>query len=189
MAFSFSKKLKRILMETDSDNETEAHFSRFMIIESMETPITNLSPFVIEKVISSNIKPITVKKKIKNQNLLVEKRNHADFLLKMTRFQNITVKTYPYKSLNISKEVARSKELSLCTIEEIKRDEKTRCKRSEESVYQKRGENNQKEHLHNDIRPGQNTKEYKSSRLFNGEGQAIRTQSIAMLQLSEIRPS
>ena len=34
----------------------------------------------------------------------VEKRNQADFLLKMTRFHNITVKTYPYKSLNISKE-------------------------------------------------------------------------------------
>ena len=50
----------------------------------------------------------------------VEKRNHADFLLKMTRFHNITVKTYPHKSLNISKGVVRSNELSLCTIEEIR---------------------------------------------------------------------
>ena len=38
----------------------------------------------------------------------------------MTKFHNITVKTYPHKSLNISKVVVRSKELSLYTIEEIK---------------------------------------------------------------------
>ena len=31
-------------------------------------------------------------------------------------------KTYPHKSLNISKRVVRSKELSLCTIKEIKRE-------------------------------------------------------------------
>ena len=38
----------------------------------------------------------------------------------MIRFHNITVKTYPHKSLDISKGVVRSKELSLCIIEEIK---------------------------------------------------------------------
>ena len=46
----------------------------------------------------------------------MEKRKHADFLLKMTKFHNINVKTYPHKSLN------ESKELSLCTLEEIKRE-------------------------------------------------------------------
>ena len=40
----------------------------------------------------------------------------------MTKFHNISVKTYPHKSLNVSSGVVRSKELSLCTIEEIKRD-------------------------------------------------------------------
>ena len=125
MAFSSSTPLKRTLKETDSDNETEACFPRFIIIESTETLITNLLPSVIEKVISSNIKSITVKKQqLKNQILLVEveKRNQDDFLLNMTRFHNITVKTYPHKSLNISKVVVRSKELSLCTIEAIKRE-------------------------------------------------------------------
>ena len=39
----------------------------------------------------------------------------------MTKFHNIAVKTYPHKSLNINKGVGRSKELSLCTIEEIKK--------------------------------------------------------------------
>ena len=97
-------------------------FPRFMIIESTETPITNLSPFLIEKVIPSNMTLLHVKK-IKNQTLLVEvdKRKNADFLLKMTKFHTINVKTYPHKSLNISKGVVRSKELSLCTIDEIKK--------------------------------------------------------------------
>ena len=53
----------------------------------------------------------------------VDKRKNADFLLKMTKF-HINVKTYPHKSLNISKGVVRSKELSLCTIEEIKKEMK-----------------------------------------------------------------
>ena len=99
----------------------------------MEMPITNLSPFLIEKVISSNMTPVHVKKKIKNQTLLVEVDKR-----KMTKFHTINVKTYPHKSLNISKGVVRSKELSLCTIEEIKNEE-TSCNRSKESYNQKRG--------------------------------------------------
>ena len=88
-------------------------------------PITNLSPFLIEKVISSNMTPVYVKK-LKNQTLLVEvdKRRNANFLLKMTKFHIINVKTYSHKSLNISKGVVRSKELSLCTIDEIKKEMK-----------------------------------------------------------------
>ena len=35
----------------------------------------------------------------------------------MTKFHTINEKTYPHKSLNISKGVVRSKELSLCTID------------------------------------------------------------------------
>ena len=124
MASFSNKKFKRNLNESDSsDNETEEPFPRFMIIESNRAPITNLSPFKIEKVISTNLTPITVKK-LKNETLLfeVEKRKHADFLLKMTKFHNSRVKTYPHKSLNVSKEVVISKELSVCTIEEIKRE-------------------------------------------------------------------
>ena len=68
----------------------------------------------------------------------VEKRNYADFLLKMKRFHNITVKTYPHKSLNISKGVVRSKKLSLCTIEEIKSG-----MRKQGVTEVKRGENNE----------------------------------------------
>ena len=62
MAFSSSKKLKCTLTETESDYKGVARFPRFIIIESTETPITNLSPFLIEKVISSNMTPFNVKK-------------------------------------------------------------------------------------------------------------------------------
>ena len=63
-------------------------------------------------------------KKLKNQTLLVEveKWKYTDFLWKITKFHNISVKTYPHKSLNVCKGVVRSKELSLCTIKEIKRE-------------------------------------------------------------------
>ena len=101
MAFSSSKKLKLSLTETESDYKDVASFPRFIIIESTEMPITNLFPFLIEKVISSNMTPVHVKK-LKNQTLLVEvdKKKNADFLLKMTKFDTINVRTYPHKSLN-----------------------------------------------------------------------------------------
>ena len=104
MASFSNENFKHNLNESDSsDNETEAPFPRFIIIESNSALITNSSPFLIEKVISTNLTPIAVKK-LKNQTLLVEveKRKHADFLLKMTKFHNISVKTYPHKSLNVS---------------------------------------------------------------------------------------
>ena len=115
------KKLKRNLRETDSEDEVESPFPRFISIASKSSPIFSLSPFIIEKVLSSNITPKSGKR-LKNDTLLVEKRKHADFLLKMTMFNNIAVKTYPHKSLNTSKGVVRSKELSLCTLEEIKKE-------------------------------------------------------------------
>ena len=65
----------------------------------------------------------------------------------MTKFHNISIKTYPHKSLNISKGVVRNKELSLCPIEEIKTELKkeggTEVKRIS---IKKRGENNRDEY-------------------------------------------
>ena len=62
MASFSNKKFKRNLNESDSsDNETEAPFPRFIIIESNSAPITNLSPFIIEKVMSTNLTWMAVK--------------------------------------------------------------------------------------------------------------------------------
>ena len=61
--FFSNKKFERNSNESDSsDNETETPFPRFIIIESNSALITNLSLFMIEKVISTNLTPITDKK-------------------------------------------------------------------------------------------------------------------------------
>ena len=85
VSFSNKKFIHHLNKSDSSDDETEVPFPWFIIIESNSDPINNLSPFMIENVISTNIMPITVKK-LKNQTLLVEveKRKHTDFLLKMT---------------------------------------------------------------------------------------------------------
>ena len=121
-AISANKKNKRNLRETDSEDEIESPFSRFISIELKSSPITSLSPFIIEKVISSNITPKSVKNLKMIHYSLRWKKENVDFLLKMTMFNNIAIKTYPHKSLNTSKGVVRSKELSLCTLEEIKKE-------------------------------------------------------------------
>ena len=57
MASFSNKELKWNLNESDSSNkEIEAPFPRFITIESNSAPITNLSPFMIEKVISISLK-------------------------------------------------------------------------------------------------------------------------------------
>ena len=61
-------------------------------------------------------------KKLNNGTILVEvdKRTYADNLLKMKTFGGLKIKSYAHLSLNTSKGVVRSSELSLCTLDEIK---------------------------------------------------------------------
>ena len=102
--YSFSnKKFKQNISVLDSSSDNEA--------ESTSSSITNLSQFIIEKFISKILIPVSVKK-LENETLLaeIEKRKYMDFLLKMTKFHIIPVKTNPHESLNVSKEVGQSKE-------------------------------------------------------------------------------
>ena len=132
-----NKPTKRLHTESsDSENETKNNkmnntstltFPRYIILESMEeTPLAKLSPFVIQKVISGNFTPKNVKS-LRNGNLLieVEKKKHADFLLQMKVFHNMKIKSYPHEKLNSSKGVVRSRELPLCTLEEVKTELKS----------------------------------------------------------------
>ena len=69
--FSQNKKTKRNLCKSDSDVEFN-EFPKFIVLESMDqTPLKKLSPFLIEKVISTRANPKSVKK-VRNINLLVE---------------------------------------------------------------------------------------------------------------------
>ena len=72
---------KRLRPDSDDDEldastifTTQENFARYLIIESTnnETPITSLSPFVIEKQIEALIGTPKSVKKLKNQTLLVE---------------------------------------------------------------------------------------------------------------------
>ena len=113
------KSSKRSYSDSDSDSDsTNSSFPRFVILESTEEKqLANVNPFVVEKVISGIVKHVSVKK-LKNGTLLVEvdKKSYAENLLKMTLFTNIKIKTYPHASLNSSKGVVRSSELSLSAL-------------------------------------------------------------------------
>ena len=118
MASSFKKSKKYL---SDFDSETKNDFPRFIITESLQDKkLDQLSPFLIEKIISSRSNPKTVKKlRTGNRLVEVESKKHADNLLKMEKFHNLKCHAYPHAKLNTSKGVVRSKELSLTRPEEI----------------------------------------------------------------------
>ena len=117
------KSTKRSYSDTDSDSETyPSSFPRFIVLESLEEKsLAKLNPIVIEIKISGIVKPKSVKK-LKDGNMLIEvdRKSYADNLLKMKLFANLKIKAFAHNSLNSSKGVVRSSELSLCTLEEIK---------------------------------------------------------------------
>ena len=131
-----SKISKRLCPDSDSDSDTSiSSFPRFVVLESLEDKhLTKINPFVVHKVISGIVKPISVKK-LNNGTLLIEvnKKTYADNLLNMKFFTNIKIKSYAHTSLNSSKGVVRSSELSLslslslCTLDEIKSHLKTQA--------------------------------------------------------------
>ena len=125
-----SKISKRLCPDSDSDSDNSvSSFPRFVVLESLEDKhLTKINPFVVHKVISGIVKPVSVKK-LNNGTLLIEvdKKTYADNLLNMKFFTNIKIKSYAHSSLNSSKGVVRSSELSLCTLDEIKSHLKTQA--------------------------------------------------------------
>ena len=111
---------KRPHIECDSDND-----DRFIILESKEKlPLTEISPFIIEKSISALITPKTVKN-LKNGTILIEvaeKKTSWNNIKVKKKIHNIDIKAYPHERLNTSKEVIRNGELSLCSIMEIRNE-------------------------------------------------------------------
>ena len=118
-----SKPSKRPYPDSDSDSEPlPSTFPHFIVLESLdEKQLTKLNPIIIEKTISGIVNPLSVKK-LNNGTLLIEvdKKAYAENLLKMKTFAGLKIKASPHLSLNSSKGVVRSSELSLCTLDEIK---------------------------------------------------------------------
>ena len=58
-----SKPSKRLHTDSDSDGETtNSTFPHFIVLESLQEKQLKLNPFVIEKVISGIVNPVSVKK-------------------------------------------------------------------------------------------------------------------------------
>ena len=76
-----------------------------------------LSSFIIEKTLSSLIKPKSVKKLINNTLLVEIPKKTSDLLLQQKYIYNLKIKA---NSLNLSKDVVRSPDLFLCTLDKIK---------------------------------------------------------------------
>ena len=113
-----ANKKKRLWESSDSETEEKPnYFLSFIVMESAKAiPLSKLSPFKIEKILSKSLKPKAVKK-LKNGTLQIEicNKNQTYEILKWKHFDNIRIKTYPYNSLNTFKRVVKSHELTLCT--------------------------------------------------------------------------
>ena len=113
--------------DTYSDPESEikeltTYFPTYIVLELVEDkPSTQLSLFIIEKFLSANMPPKSVKATRNNTQIVkVKNEKYAELLLRTTTLHNMKIKAYPHRSLNTSKGMKRSPELTTCTIEEIK---------------------------------------------------------------------
>ena len=110
-----TKKIKRPLLESssESEHETNENFYQFIVLESIEeTPITKLSPFLIQKTIETHCKPINIKKAM-NSTIIIQTTNQKQSkkILKWKQFGKLNIKTYPHTTLNFSKGVIKSPDL------------------------------------------------------------------------------
>ena len=117
-----NKKMKRPLTESESKNEMNENFYQFIVLELIEeTPITKLSPFLIQKTIETHCKPINIKKAM-NNTIIIQTKNQkqSEKILKWKQFGKLNIKTCPHPTLNFSKGVIKSPNLVLCSLEEIR---------------------------------------------------------------------
>ena len=114
-----TKKMKRPLTESESENEMDENFYQFIVLESIEeTPITKLSPFLIKK---THCKRINIKKAM-NNTIIIQTTNQkqSEKILKWKQFVKLNIKTKPHPTLNFSKWVIKSPVLASCSLEEIR---------------------------------------------------------------------
>ena len=82
----------------------DENFYQFIVLESIEeTPITKLSPFLIQKTMETHCKPINIKKAM-NNTIIIQTTNQK-------QFGKLNIKTYPHPTLNFSKGVIKSQTL------------------------------------------------------------------------------
>ena len=112
--------------ETDhnSTETTSNYWPRFLVIENSqasEKTLASLSPFVIERAMKCYSSAVQNVKKLRSGALLVEatREAQANNLLKMTEFASVPVKVSAHRTLNTTKGVIRSLELSKLSSDEL----------------------------------------------------------------------
>ena len=134
-----TKRSKRSLSDDESENTLRTplsihqqtnNFPKFIIVQAInnDKPITSLSPFVIEKQVSSIIGTAKSIKSLRNGNLLIECNNktQTENLLRTTMFFQNKVKVFPHPSLNSSRGVVRCSEISSDPLDEVKEQMKSK---------------------------------------------------------------
>ena len=118
-----NKKRTRAQLDSDSENGNATLYPRFLVIESTDPnrPLSKLSPFVIEKCISSIATSPKSCQKLKSGALLVEMTNkvHVESLLKLQQFFSIPAQCKPHASLNTSRGIIRCPDLAGISTEDI----------------------------------------------------------------------
>ena len=99
----------------------DENFYQFIVLKSIEeTPITKLSPFLIQKTIETFCKQINIKKAMNNIIIQTTNQKQSEKILKWKQFGELNIKTYPPPTLNFSKGVIKSPDLASCFLEEIR---------------------------------------------------------------------
>lgn len=125
------------------------NFPRFLVIENKEASektLASLSPFVIERAMRGISESVQNVKKLRSGSLLVEvsREAQANNLLKITEFASVPVVVSPHRTLNITKGVIRSRELSRLTAEELLPELQNQGVTAIHNIYQTRDGQKQK---------------------------------------------
>ncbi|KAG7199851.1 hypothetical protein KM043_018846 [Ampulex compressa] len=93
---------------------------RFVVIEKEKGSFTNVSPFLIDRILTNLIGKVQRVQKL-NNSLLVEtvSDSQSKTLLGLTNFGDMAVHTSAHKSLNYNKGIITCPDLLNCTIEEL----------------------------------------------------------------------
>lgn len=126
---STSKPPKNILKDAQSRSSSKLQLTsqesmdivpRFLVVKRKEGDFANVSPFLIDKVLSSVVGAVQSIRKIR-EGLLIEtsSTSQARKLLKMEKFHDIEVSVVPHSSLNFTKGVITCRDLLNCSLIEI----------------------------------------------------------------------
>ncbi|GBN72269.1 hypothetical protein AVEN_238990-1 [Araneus ventricosus] len=107
-----------------SSSSTFTNFPTFFLVKRISTSdesFHSVSPFLVEKAITSSIGDVKSTKKLRSGDLLVEvqSRKQSEQIVKLKKFSNIPITVSPHATLNSSKGVITCGELLNVPTEEI----------------------------------------------------------------------